>query len=96
MPAYNETKRLPDMLSSALAYLERRRSMKNGGKGPGFTYEVIVVDDGSRDRTAELAQQAAIEHAANCPAPSEIRVLRFERNRGKGGAVTQVCDLFIA
>ncbi len=38
--------------------------------------EVIVVDDGSRDRTADAARRAGAD-----------RVLRLERNQGKGGAL---------
>jgi glycosyltransferase involved in cell wall biosynthesis len=42
--------------------------------------EVIVVDDGSKDRTAEIASQLAGQH-------SQIRLLRQDRNRGKTQAV---------
>lgn len=77
------------MLKSTLDYLEKRRTQKTS-KGQEFTYEIIVVDDGSRDQTAKLAQEVAVTHAGQCPPPSEIRVLKFEKNRGKGGAVTQV------
>ena len=42
--------------------------------------EVIVVDDGSVDDTLEIVERHA-EHAAH------VRVLRHERNRGKGAAV---------
>jgi len=43
-------------------------------------YEVIVVDDGSRDRTGAIADQLA---AAN----PHIRVIHNHRNRGYGGAL---------
>ena len=46
----------------------------------GSFREIIVVDDGSRDETARLAEEFA---AAN----SEVRVLRNPGNRGKGFAV---------
>jgi glycosyltransferase involved in cell wall biosynthesis len=42
--------------------------------------EVLVVDDGSADETAAIAERVAAELPA-------IRVLRHERNRGKGAAV---------
>jgi glycosyltransferase involved in cell wall biosynthesis len=44
-------------------------------------YEVIVVDDGSLDRTAEIADRLA----ASDP---HVRVVHHEKNRGYGGAVT--------
>jgi len=47
----------------------------------GLSGEVIVVDDGSRDATAEMAEVAPL------PAGIERQILRFERNRGKGAAV---------
>ena len=42
--------------------------------------EIVVVDDASTDRTAELAAQLAERHA-------QVRVLRQDRNRGKSQAV---------
>ena len=68
IPAYNEAGRIGPSLRRALDYLKRR----------GLAYEVLVVDDGSRDATAEVAAGFANEG---------VKVLRLERNRGKGGAV---------
>jgi dolichyl-phosphate beta-glucosyltransferase len=68
IPSYNEEKRLESGLRQALDYLARR----------GTSYELLVVDDGSRDRTSELATAFA---------GRGVRVLRHERNRGKGAAV---------
>jgi dolichyl-phosphate beta-glucosyltransferase len=47
IPAYNEEGRLPATLEETLAYLRRRRDRQ----GAYFTYEVLVVDDGSSDGT---------------------------------------------
>jgi len=47
----------------------------------GFRAEVIVVDDGSRDDTSRVARRAEI------PKTIELRVIRLERNTGKGAAV---------
>jgi dolichyl-phosphate beta-glucosyltransferase len=68
IPSYNEEKRLEPGLRRALEYLDRR----------GASYELLVVDDGSQDGTAQ---------AASAFAGQGVRVLRHERNRGKGAAV---------
>ena len=65
VPALNEEDRLPRTLERIVSHLSRRRE----------GYELVVVDDGSRDRTAERAQAAG------------ATVLRNETNRGKGYAV---------
>ncbi|SAL96122.1 hypothetical protein [Absidia glauca] len=79
VPAFDESKRLPIMLNDTVDFLETRK--KTNGS---FTYEVIIVDDGSRDNTI----QAATDYARNRPTV-DIRILALEKNRGKGGAVTQ-------
>nr|CAD7598538.1 unnamed protein product [Timema genevievae] len=74
VPAFDEEIRLPPMLDECLEYLEGRKS--------GFKYEVIVVSDGSRDSTAEVARKYTSKYGANV-----VRVLELTTNRGKGGAV---------
>ncbi|HEY2293413.1 MAG TPA: dolichyl-phosphate beta-glucosyltransferase [Thermoanaerobaculia bacterium] len=68
VPAYNEERRLAPGLRQALEYLARRRE----------PFELLVVDDGSRDETARVAESFAGQG---------VRVVRHERNRGKGAAV---------
>ncbi len=70
IPAYNEAARLPATLDAIVAYL------RNGGA----PFEVVVVDDGSLDGTAEVVRA----RAATDPG---IRLVRSESNHGKGYAV---------
>ncbi|KAJ0004571.1 hypothetical protein NQD34_010785 [Periophthalmus magnuspinnatus] len=77
VPAYNEELRLPLMMEEAMDYLEERQK-----KTPSFTYEVIVIDDGSKDKTTQVAMQYTRKYGAD-----KVRVLTLVKNRGKGGAV---------
>lgn len=67
IPSFNEAQRLPATLARVRAHLDAR----------GEAYEVLVVDDGSTDGTADVAR------AARGP----VTVLRHAQNRGKGHAV---------
>jgi glycosyltransferase involved in cell wall biosynthesis len=69
IPAYNEESRLPNTLEQIDAFLERQT----------YTAEVLVIENGSQDRTFEVAQAFAREHPRVC-------VLQ-EKGRGKGLAV---------
>lgn len=70
IPAYNEEKRLPPTLKEISAYLQEK----------GFSYEILVVDDGSQDRTAEVAEKFKRQEP-------RLKVLRNPKNMGKGYAV---------
>jgi dolichyl-phosphate beta-glucosyltransferase len=70
IPAYNEEKRLPGSLDAILEFV--------GGRYESV--EVIVVDDGSRDGTADCVREYAASHHA-------VRLLQNPGNRGKGYAV---------
>lgn len=72
IPAYNEEKLIADTLSQVTAFLEAKP----------FSYEVIVVDDGSRDRTVEIAKEWGVEKKG-----FPVIVLENVRNRGKGFSV---------
>ena len=72
IPAYNEAARLGKSLRTVFNYLNQYTPDS----------EVIVVDDGSTDHTAEVAEENFL-HAGRVSA----RVLRVQPNRGKGHAV---------
>jgi glycosyltransferase involved in cell wall biosynthesis len=67
MPVYNEADRLAAALEETLAVAYP------------FSYEVVVVDDGSTDRTPEILREFARR--------PEVRALRREPNAGKGAAL---------
>ncbi|KAJ9052420.1 dolichyl-phosphate beta-glucosyltransferase, variant 2 [Entomophthora muscae] len=81
IPAYNEVARLPLMLEETVDFLKARVA-----KNTGFKYEIIVVDDGSKDKTADCALDFAKK--ANLK-KGELVVVKLAINRGKGGAVAQ-------
>lgn len=68
IPAYNEAERIGRSLEKALAYFADR----------DYTWEILVVDDGSRDATPEIVGQFA---------DRGVKLLRQPRNMGKGAAV---------
>jgi dolichyl-phosphate beta-glucosyltransferase len=69
-PCYNEAERLPRTLAAYLAELSQQ---------PG-AIEVLVVDDGSTDRTFAVAQAIAAQD-------DRVRVIRSQPNHGKGFGV---------
>lgn len=71
IPAYNEEARLGQTLETVLAFFDG---------WAGYEPEILVVSDGSTDGTVAAAE----EHAQR---RSEVRVLAYEPNRGKGYAV---------
>jgi dolichyl-phosphate beta-glucosyltransferase len=70
IPAYNEEARLGPTVERVVAYLEAR----------GVPWEIVIADDGSKDRT----RQVAVEASSGSP---RVRVLALTPNRGKGAAV---------
>jgi dolichyl-phosphate beta-glucosyltransferase len=72
IPAYNEAERIPKTLLSIDKYLSQA----------GFSYEIIVVNDGSKDRTAEVVNKMR-EMIKN------LNLIDNSVNQGKGGVVAQ-------
>jgi glycosyltransferase involved in cell wall biosynthesis len=72
LPSHNEEGNVERVVRSYLAELPRVAT--------GDNFEVIVVDDGSRDRTGEIAQRLAAEDP-------HVKVVRHPVNLGYGGAV---------
>lgn len=70
IPAYNEEKRLPKTLKAVVEYLKRQN----------YTWEIAVVNDGSKDRTADIVREAGVVEP-------RISLLQYGGNRGKGYAV---------
>ncbi len=72
IPAYNEESRLPATLERISEYLGQR----------DYGYEVIVVSDGSRDRTAAVAARWR-------PEGFPLEVIDRKENQGKGYTVRE-------
>jgi dolichyl-phosphate beta-glucosyltransferase len=71
IPAYRENHKIADDVRVAAEFLVRE----------GLQGEILVVDDGSPDETANLAESVAV------PEQVERKVIRYEPNRGKGFAI---------
>ncbi|WP_431679941.1 glycosyltransferase family 2 protein [Kitasatospora sp. KL5] len=71
IPMYNEEEALPALVSRLRPALD----------GTGVSYEVVAVDDGSADRTAELLEEFRLTW-------SELRIVKLRRNSGHQAALT--------
>lgn len=72
IPAYEEAERLGDSILTILEFITEN----------SLSAEMIVVDDGSGDNTADVARKACDQYAG-----IPTKVIRYEKNRGKGFAV---------
>jgi glycosyltransferase involved in cell wall biosynthesis len=76
IPAYQEERTIAEVL---------RRVAAADTESIGFDKEILVCDDGSRDRTVACVEEVMRDHAS-------IRLLRHPRNRGKGAAIRTALD----
>lgn len=72
IPAYEEEDRLGESVRKILAFVEQEK----------LSAELIIVDDGSKDKTAEVGEKVCREFPE-----IQSKVIRYEENRGKGFAV---------
>ena len=66
IPCYNESKDIAQNVDIVKNYLNNK----------GFDYELILVNDGSKDNTKEVIESIP-----------DVVALSYDKNRGKGGAV---------
>lgn len=72
VPAFNEEKRLPGSLEKMIAFLKEQP----------YSSELIVITDGSKDRTADVARGFSTKFPA-------LKVMEFKENHGKGWGVKE-------
>ena len=71
VPVFNERENLPELLRRTLA----------AGRALGRPWELLLIDDGSRDGSDEMLSQYAREHAG------EVKALLLYRNAGQHNAI---------
>lgn len=72
IPAYNEAESLPELLQ----WIEKVVATH------AYTYEVIFIDDGSRDNTWDVIESLSAKN-------SNVRAIKFQRNYGKSPALNE-------
>src|SRR3989344_3196133 len=69
VPCYNEENRIKPFLTSLIQF--SKDNLKS--------YEIIVVNDGSKDKTLDVLKEFS----------KDIKLISYEKNKGKGGAVRE-------
>lgn len=72
IPCYNEEKRFGEGFSHYISYLKKQK----------YPWELILVNDGSKDKTLELMKKSAKEN-------KNAKVVDYSQNHGKGYAIVQ-------
>src|ERR1700738_4550875 len=70
-PVYNDEATVRSVAEQGIALL----------RGYATDFEIVIVDDGSPDRSGEIADELARQH------PGVIRVIHHGKNRGYGAAL---------
>ena len=69
VPCYNEENRIKPLLTELIQF--SKNNLKN--------YEIIVINDGSKDRTLDVLKEFS----------KDIKLISYDKNKGKGGAVRE-------
>ena len=72
VPLYNEEESLPELCAWIIRVVEEN----------GFTYEIVLIDDGSTDRSWEEIESLSENNA-------HIKGIKFQRNYGKSAALNE-------
>ena len=72
IPVYNEQKRIHSFLSSVIEYVRKK----------DFSYEIVIVDDGSSDATIIMVESLLKEKLSG-----KYKILKLPVNLGKGAAI---------
>ena len=79
IPAYNEEKRIQKTLERIFSYMKEKK----------HDFEIIVVDDGSKDKTVELVELFRKKNSKGKKKADKnrIKILKNIKNKGKGHSV---------
>lgn len=72
IPVYNEQKRLHDNMLKKLNFLKNQK----------YTWELIFVDDGSKDQTSQIIKKFISDNKKY-----QIKIINIKPNQGKGNAI---------
>lgn len=72
VPCYNEEKRFQNGFNHYYSYLKKQK----------YSWELIFVNDGSKDNTYNLMQKFAKDK-------SHVKIVNYKKNKGKGYAIVQ-------
>ena len=76
IPVYNEEKRIHLFLPRVIEFLRKK----------DFSYEMVIVDDGSSDRTVALVEEMLAQNL-----PGTYTIIRLSKNRERGQPLEKGC-----